>query len=87
MEKISLVEFYEALGWHDWFYEYSDDSRVWRSGSDARNKLQATSKQSPEHLALYEAYYEHIFSGPTWSTEKSQKPARPVSTEDLAEAA
>ena len=31
-DKLTPLEYYELLEKHDWFFEYSDDGRVWREG-------------------------------------------------------
>ncbi len=76
-EKISLLEFYKKLESHDWFYSYSDDHSAWRCGDAAESKLQLLAKQSPEHQALFNGFKKHMFSGPSWGTEKAPKPEQP----------
>lgn len=66
-----LKDFYRMLGYHDWYYEYSDDHRVWTKGRDAKDTLERIAKESPEHKKLYEEFAKYIFSG----GEKPEQPA------------
>ena len=77
MDKVSLIDFYQMLEWHDWFYSYSDDHRVWLNGQENAGKLAEIAKQSEEHNKLFRDYSKHVFSGPSWNTEKSPKPEKP----------
>lgn len=73
----TLNEYYDELEQHDWFFEYSDDNRVWRAGVNNRNKLIEMSKESEEHKTLYDGFYRFHFSGPSFGTIKNIKPKRP----------
>ena len=59
---MTLKEFYTKLGYHDWYYQYSDDHRVWRRGQDSYDYLQMMAKESPEHTKLFEEYASYVFS-------------------------
>jgi len=74
---VSLQDYYNLLLWHDWFYMYSDDGRVYRKGEAEKARLEALAKQSPEHKALLEGFHKYHFSGKPWNTEQSPKPERP----------
>tara|TARA_B100000925_G_scaffold290670_1_gene276436 strand:- start:652 stop:834 length:183 start_codon:yes stop_codon:yes gene_type:complete len=37
----------------DWYYVYSDDHRVWKSGSDKEDQLRKISRESIEHKKLW----------------------------------
>lgn len=41
------------LALHDWFYDYSDDNRVWRAGKDARQSLM---EQAAKETILAQAF-------------------------------
>lgn len=41
------------LALHDWFYDFSDDNRVWRSGKDARQSLM---EEASKHTILAQAF-------------------------------
>lgn len=36
---MNTEEYTEALKAHDWYYEWSDDHRVWQKGTEAAKKL------------------------------------------------
>ena len=70
MTEEELSEFYKRLGWHDWFYEYSDDHSVWSRGKDAERKLMTDARKDKRAEVLFESYRSYIFKG-------SEKPAAP----------
>ncbi|AEA65618.1 hypothetical protein [Burkholderia gladioli] len=75
----TIEQFYDDLNGHDWFFCYSDDPRVYRSGSEDVARIEAiVQRLGGDHAALYEAFKRHHFSGEPWSTLKWDKPARPV---------
>jgi len=74
---VNLKNYYDRLQRHDWYHEFSDDHRYYSSGRKDRQELMAISEQSPEHKALYLAFYDHMFSGPPWNTEKKPLPKKP----------
>ena len=74
---VSLGEYYDRLDRHDWFYEMSDDPGTYKKGAGDQAKVEAISKQSTEHAALYAAFTLHIFNGEPWGTEPQPKPERP----------
>lgn len=71
----SLSSFYDTLRYHDWYYEYSDDHRVWSKGRDDYAKIQQIAKESPEHKALFEDYSNYVFR----EGEKPEKPSEDAS--------
>lgn len=74
---MTLNEYYVLLANHDWFYQFSDDDRAFRAGRDGFNKLKTIAFESPEHQKLFEDWTHHVFSGPSYKTEKQPKPVRP----------
>lgn len=70
-------EFWDKLNQHDWFYEYSDDTRVWRKGSEREGWLRTIASKDPVLKALYEGFKSHHFSGKAFNSEKVEKPTRP----------
>ena len=76
-DPVSLPDFWDMLSRADWTYEYSDDHSVWRRGRAAMGKLTAISKQSDAHAKLMADFYDHVFSGKPWNTEKKPRPERP----------
>ena len=51
-----LPELKRLLAEHDWYFEYSDDFRVWRVGSDQRKAIKALAKELG--IEIYEAAFE-----------------------------
>jgi hypothetical protein len=75
VEDVSIEEYYHMLERHDWFYNYSDDHRVWKAGAAATERLIAIANQKGgRYQSMYSAYKAHIFSGEQWGTEKQAKP-------------
>lgn len=73
----SLRNYYDRLDRADWYYDWSDDIRVYRSGEAAFEKLKAEAATDPQKTILYDGFHAHMFSGKSWNTEKQPKPARP----------
>ena len=44
---MTIEQFFIACQTFDWFYQYSDDHRVWRAGDTAEKKLQAEASSDP----------------------------------------
>lgn len=75
----TIVEYFDDLDRHDWYFSFSDDSRVYRNGNENDKRLNAiATRLGGDHAALYEAFNKHYFSGGPWSTPKWDKPIRPV---------
>jgi hypothetical protein len=36
---MNIEQFFNEASRHDWFYDYSDDHRVWTAGSDNQKRL------------------------------------------------
>jgi len=53
MNYANLIDYAMALAWHDWHYQYSDDSRVYRSYHAVQQSLRDAANYSPDHKALY----------------------------------
>jgi len=70
MTEEELSEFYKRLGWHDWFYEYSDDHSVWNRGKNAERELMTDARKDKRAEVLFESYRSYIFKG-------SEKPTAP----------
>jgi len=56
----AIGEFYSELSRHDWFYDYSDDYRVWTRGNDVRNELNRKKYESTVFYRMYKEYYNYI---------------------------
>ena len=70
-------EFWDACDKFDWFYEMSDDGRVWRNGETARAKLLTFAPPGSTNLAIWNGFVKHHYSGEPWGTAKEPKPERP----------
>jgi len=44
-----LHDFKEACRGHDWYYDYSDDHRVWQRGSQQSANINSMLKELKEH--------------------------------------
>lgn len=73
---MTLLDFYDMLAKHDWYYAYSDDNRVYLAGERSRKELMAVAEESVEHADLYRAWNSHMFTGEPWGNEKTPKPER-----------
>lgn len=72
-----LQAFYDKCKHHDWFYEYSDDGRVYDKGRNARYELQKFCKMHPKYKEIYRQWSYYKFSGDHMNTEKQPLPIRP----------
>jgi 6-phosphogluconate dehydrogenase (decarboxylating) len=58
----TLNQFWKILRSHDWTYQYSDDSRVWRQGSIESSNIHDIVKQGgEEYNKLYEEYSKYAW--------------------------
>lgn len=72
---MTIEEYWDALKAHDWYYQYSDDGRVYNRGHGEQTRLCALSHNSedPRFKELWEAFCEA--HNPTSGV--STVPARP----------
>lgn len=58
-----LAPIVEALKTHDWYYDYSDDQNVWRSGNEQRTRINALLASIPpaQARALWAMYAPAAF--------------------------
>ena len=54
-------EYINKLNRHDWFYDYSDDHSVWRSGLASAKEIMNQSKEHPIYDKAYKAYQACAF--------------------------
>jgi hypothetical protein len=73
-EAVTLAGYFSMLATHDWHYEMSDDSGVWRTGNEHQKKLERVAKQSGAHKSLFEAYRKYAL-------EDGPLPERPTERE------
>lgn len=76
-EPLSLQQYWDLLNNLDWTYMMSDDSRAYNEGSRDMSRAKSIGRQSPEHQALFDGFYKHVWSGEYMKTPKSPKPNRP----------
>lgn len=53
---MKLVEFIELLQRHDWYYQYSDDHRVWQRGQSQWNRIRAIREENKADLNFEKAF-------------------------------
>lgn len=76
-ELPSLNEFYKLLEKHDWFYDYSDDSRVWRKGQQSMSVIRSAVESGPkEYKELFDAYEKYVNRKKDEEVIKPSKPSR-----------
>lgn len=75
---MKLSAFYRLLEKHDWYFEFSDDHRVWTDGQSELESIERYAKTSDKHMKLYEDYKRHMFTGKLWGNEQAPKPMCPV---------
>lgn len=51
-----------ALAAHDWYFEYSDDSRVYRSGRESQKQLTSQASTNPLLQDTYSLYSASVMS-------------------------
>tara|TARA_B110000285_G_C15030171_1_gene566298 strand:- start:61 stop:294 length:234 start_codon:yes stop_codon:yes gene_type:complete len=54
------TEYFEALGHHDWYYNYSDDHRAWTKGLTESKRLQSIAQENPTLLRMYKDYSDWV---------------------------
>jgi hypothetical protein len=71
---MNTEQFFNACKNFDWYYDFSDDSRVWRNGTAAKEKLLNEAKSDPIKMKIFTDWNKHMFSGESWSTPRTIKP-------------
>jgi hypothetical protein len=54
--------FIKELNNHDWTYQYSDDSSVYRAGSASAKRLEALAATDPYYQRVYDLYLNRGYS-------------------------
>lgn len=55
------AEFQKLLDTHDWYYDSSDDMRVWTRGSEEERAIKLNMKNNNELYELYKAKRQEMF--------------------------
>lgn len=76
MDKLSLSEYWEMLNNHDWYFDCSDDGKVFARGRASLAKLSDIARQSEEHKKMFDGFKAHKFSGKPWNTDQAAKPEK-----------
>ena len=66
---MDLKEFDKMLRGFDWYYQMSDDHRVWTAVERGEAEIREAAKTSVEHEELYYLWLKHYYSGAPWGTE------------------
>lgn len=66
--------FFARCAGHDWYYQMSDDLRVYQAGKAVRKALEREANESPVKQAIFDAWNDYYFSGPSFGTEQAPKP-------------
>lgn len=56
MTSDKFQEYYTALTFHDWYYQYSDCHRVWEAGQNAMDKLRQMQKELDPDFSIWNQY-------------------------------
>lgn len=64
MDKETMTEerFKEMLRCHDYYYEMSDDHRVWQKGRSERARIMSALKANPSFEPIWREYVEGMKS-------------------------
>ena len=62
---MSIEDYYNLLVGFDWYYEYSDDHRVWTRGKEESRKIQAIAQEDTVVSRMY-SEYAHYISNPKY---------------------
>ena len=60
---MNLEEYKSALKSMDWWYDYSDDHRVYRAGLYRKQLLEGASNESPEHKLAWDQVQQSLRDG------------------------
>lgn len=67
-------EYFHAVQSADWFYEMSDDHRVWSRGNAQFGKLKAEAKTDAIKDSMYKAWTAYHYSGEDFGKPKAPRP-------------
>lgn len=68
-----FAAYIKALSQHDWYYDYSDDHRVYSAGKHQQDRLIGQAQCHSIYRDAYQAYYAHTYSGQDFSVDKRDR--------------
>lgn len=71
---MTAKEFFGRCSGHDWYYDYSDDYSVYSRGKRAAVEIVSLSKTDPLFEKIFKAWYDHVWSGPAFNSERKPRP-------------
>jgi len=58
----NIREYFKQLRYHDWYYNYSDDHRVWKAGSANYDLIRDKSKENVTYKRMYNEFAKWMVS-------------------------
>jgi len=59
--KNNEEEYRKTLKAHDWYYNFSDDHRVWQRGLESYKKLTILRKENDPNFSIWNEYAPNMF--------------------------
>jgi hypothetical protein len=59
--KSDLEKYVQHLQYHDWYFNYADDHRVWEAGNAAAHKLHDEQKRLDPEFLVWNQYAPKAF--------------------------
>lgn len=69
-----IIDYFNRCASFDWFYDFSDDGRVYRAGRDGEASLEGAAQAFPLFAEIKAAWARYMFSGTEWGLPKARKP-------------
>jgi len=76
-------EFFEELTKFDWYFEMSDDHRVWTKGVRKLDELKAEAAKDPVKQEMLSAWNHHMYSGSAFGFKADSQRAPKPQLEDF----
>jgi len=70
---MDILEYFQELERHDWYYNYSDDHTVWERGNRNAHRLQAIAAEDQLLGRMYADYSKWVFLDVS-ERERTNKP-------------
>ena len=75
MSNLNIL--FDKLSAHDWYYQMSDDHRVWKRGEADWTSLNIMADAIIGGKELLNAFKTHYYTGQPWGNEQQPLPPRP----------